>query len=85
MLITAAKAPEPVSEGMVAILEPFTDTTLIWSLSYITIAFMTVPNLIGLWILRKEIKSTIAQYWVDFSAKYPNDRMSKRFLKNGRL
>jgi AGCS family alanine or glycine:cation symporter len=63
----------------------FTDTTIIWSLSYITIAFMAVPNLIGLWILRKEIKSIIAQYWVDFSAKYPNDRMSKRFLKNGRL
>jgi len=63
----------------------FTDTTIIWSLSYITIAFMTVPNLIGLWILRKEIKATIAQYWVDFSAKYPQDRMSKKFLKNGRL
>ena len=63
----------------------FTDTTIIWSLSYITIAFMTVPNLIGLWILRKEIKSTIAQYWVDFSAKYPEDRMSKKFFKKGRL
>jgi AGCS family alanine or glycine:cation symporter len=63
----------------------FTDTTIIWSLSYLTIAFMAVPNLIGLWILRKEIKSTIAQYWVDFSAKYPNDRMSKKYLKNGRL
>jgi len=63
----------------------FTDTTIIWSLSYITIAFMTVPNLIGLWILRKEIKSTIAQYWIDFSAKHPDDRMAKKFLKNGRL
>lgn len=63
----------------------FTDTTIIWSLSYITIAFMTVPNLIGLWILRKEIKSTIGQYWIDFSAKHPDDRMAKRFLKNGRL
>ena len=63
----------------------FTDTTIIWSLSYITIAFMTVPNLIGLWILRKEIRSTIAQYWVDFSKKYPNDRMSQRYLKKGRL
>lgn len=63
----------------------FTDTTIIWSLSYITIAFMTVPNLIGLWILRKEIKSTIAQYWVDFSKKHPNDRMSQRYLKKGKL
>jgi len=63
----------------------FTDTTIIWSLSYITIALMTVPNLIGLWILRKEIKSTIAEYWVRFSKKYPDDRMSKKFIKNGRL
>jgi AGCS family alanine or glycine:cation symporter len=63
----------------------FTDTTLIWSLSYITIAFMAVPNLIGLWILRKEIKSTIAEYWVGFSARYPDDRMSKKYIKKGRL
>jgi len=63
----------------------FTDTTIIWSLSYLTIAFMTVPNLIGLWILRKEIKTTIADYWIAFSKKYPDDRMSKRYLKKGRL
>jgi AGCS family alanine or glycine:cation symporter len=63
----------------------FTDTTIIWSLSYITIAFMAVPNLIGLWLLRKEIKTTIADYWVLFSNKWPEDRMSKRFLMKGRL
>ena len=63
----------------------FTDTTIVWSLSYITIALMTVPNLVGLWILRKEIKSTIADYWVDFSAKHPEDRMSKKYLKKGKL
>jgi AGCS family alanine or glycine:cation symporter len=63
----------------------FTDTTIIWSLSYITIALMTVPNLIGLWILRKEIKTTIADYWRDFSATHPEDRMAKRYLKNGKL
>lgn len=63
----------------------FTDTTIIWSVSYITIALMTVPNLIGLWILRKEIKTTIADYWVAFAAKYPEDRMSKRFRRKGKL
>ncbi len=66
-------------------LASFTDTTLIWSLSYITIAFMAVPNLIGLWILRKEIKRSVAEYWAGFSVRYPDDRMSKKFLKNGRL
>jgi AGCS family alanine or glycine:cation symporter len=63
----------------------FTDTTIIWSLSYITIALMTVPNLIGLWILRKEIKSTIAEYWKDFSNTHPGDRMAIRFQNKGEL
>ncbi len=66
-------------------LASFTDTTIIWSLSYITIALMTVPNLIGLWILRKEIKSTIAEYWRDFSATHPEDRMAKKYLEKGKL
>jgi len=63
----------------------FTDTTIIWSLSYITIALMTVPNLIGLWILRKEIKQLIADYWMAFAVKYPDDRMSKKFINKGRI
>ncbi|HUX55719.1 MAG TPA: sodium:alanine symporter family protein [Bacteroidales bacterium] len=66
-------------------LASFTDTTIIWSLSYITIALMTVPNLIGLWILRKEIKTTIADYWRDFSAVHPDDRMAKKYLEKGKL
>lgn len=59
----------------------FTDTTIIWSLSYITIAFMTVPNLIGLWILRKEIKNTVASYWVDLLEKHPDDKTLKRYRR----
>jgi len=63
----------------------FTDTTIIWSLSYITIVLMTVPNLIGLWILRKEIKESIAKYWVDFSATHPDDKMARKFIEKGKL
>ncbi|MFO7977926.1 MAG: sodium:alanine symporter family protein [Bacteroidales bacterium] len=47
----------------------FTDTTIIWALSYITIALMTVPNLIGILILRKEIKTSIREYWADFKSE----------------
>jgi len=57
----------------------FTDTTLIWSLSYITIAMMTVPNLIGLIILRKDIKGSIKQYWVDFSKDHPNEKIGQKY------
>jgi alanine or glycine:cation symporter, AGCS family len=66
-------------------LASFTDTTIIWSLSYISIAFMAVPNLIGLWLLRKEIKTSIADYWSVFSEKHPEDDMSVRYRKKGNL
>lgn len=54
----------------------FTDTTIIWSLSYITIALMTVPNLIGLLLLRKEVKQSIRDYWFDFAKLYPGEKIS---------
>ena len=57
----------------------FVDTTIVWSLSYITIAVMTVPNLIGLLLMRKDIKQTITDYWVNFSKLHPEDRMSKKY------
>ncbi len=44
----------------------FTDTTIIWTLSGITIALMTIPNLFGIFMLRKEMKTTIKTYWEDF-------------------
>jgi len=49
----------------------FTDTTIVWNLSYITIAIMTIPNLFGLLVLQKDIKQTIAQYWSDFRKDWP--------------
>src|SRR5690554_2131210 len=49
----------------------FTDTTIIWNLSLITIAFMTVPNLIGLLILHREVRSTIREYWLTFRKEHP--------------
>jgi AGCS family alanine or glycine:cation symporter len=57
----------------------FADTTLIWSLSYLTIAIMTIPNLIGLLILRKDIKGTIKQYWLDFSKDHPGEKIGQRY------
>jgi AGCS family alanine or glycine:cation symporter len=41
----------------------FTDTTIIWTLSGITIALMAFPNLVGILLLHKEVKSSIAEYW----------------------
>ncbi len=53
----------------------FTDTTIVWAVSYITIALMTIPNLIGILILSPEIKRTIKEYWVDFHRNFPDVRI----------
>ncbi|MDF1571897.1 MAG: sodium:alanine symporter family protein [Bacteroidales bacterium] len=58
-------------------LASFTDTTIVWNLSYITIALMTIPNLAGILILRKDIKSTINQYWKDFRNDWPDERVPR--------
>ncbi|MGQ9621122.1 MAG: alanine/glycine:cation symporter family protein [Bacteroidales bacterium] len=63
----------------------FTDTTIVWSLSYITITLMAVPNLIGLWILRKEIKQTIDGYWTDLLAKHPEDKKLLEYMRKDKL
>jgi AGCS family alanine or glycine:cation symporter len=60
----------------------FTDTTLVWNLSYITIAIMTIPNLAGLWILHRDIKTTIKDYWVDFQNDWPTARIPKSERKD---
>lgn len=52
-------------------LASFTDTTIIWTLSGITIALMTLPNLFGILLLSKEMKRTVAQYWAQFYTENP--------------
>jgi AGCS family alanine or glycine:cation symporter len=39
------------------------DTTLVWTLSAVAIVVMTIPNLIGILLLRKEMKSSVKEYW----------------------
>lgn len=56
-------------------LASFADTTIVWNLSLITIAFMTVPNLIGLLILHKEVRSSIKDYWIDFRKDHPEEKV----------
>lgn len=39
------------------------DTTLIWNISAVTLFFMAMPNLIGILLLRKDMKATVDAYW----------------------
>lgn len=49
----------------------FIDTTIIWTASLITAAMMAMPNLIGIFLLRKDMKQTVEDYWVYFKKEFP--------------
>jgi AGCS family alanine or glycine:cation symporter len=51
----------------------FADTTIIWTLSGITIALMTLPNLVGILMLRKDMKQSVDDYWANFKKNWPNE------------
>lgn len=46
------------------------DTTLVWTLSAVAIVIMTLPNLLGIFLLRKEMKESVAKYWIDFKKEH---------------
>ena len=50
------------------------DTSLIWLISAVTVALMTIPNLVSLLILHREMRETIDDYWVQFDREYPGER-----------
>jgi AGCS family alanine or glycine:cation symporter len=39
------------------------DTSLVWLISAITVALMTLPNLLGIFLMRKEVKEMTSAYW----------------------
>ncbi|MFL2534732.1 MAG: alanine/glycine:cation symporter family protein [Candidatus Azotimanducaceae bacterium] len=45
------------------------DTSLIWLIAAITVAFMTIPNLVAILLLRREMKDAVADYWEAFDAE----------------
>ena len=55
-------------------LAAFTDTTIIWTLSGITIAVMTLPNLIGILMLRKDMKTSVDEFWAGFKKEWPEEK-----------
>jgi len=52
----------------------FVDTTIIWTLSGITIALMTIPNLFGLLFLHKEMKSEVKLFWKEYRNRFPEEK-----------
>ncbi len=58
-------------------LASFTDTTIIWTLSGITIALMTIPNLVGILSLAKEMKSEVKSFWLEYADRFPGEKVPK--------
>ena len=55
----------------------FTDTTILWTFSGITIAMMAVPNLIGILILHREMKTEVKLFWGEWANRYPGKKCPK--------
>jgi len=55
----------------------FTDTTIIWTLSGITIALMTIPNLFGILSLSKEMKREVKSFWEEYAKRFPDEKAPK--------
>ncbi len=51
----------------------FSDTTIIWNIALVTVVAMTIPNLIGILLLHKDMKQTVNKYWEDFHKEYPDN------------
>ena len=59
------------------ILASFADTEVIWTLSAITIALMTLPNLVGIFWLQNDMKRTIREYGERFEEEFPDEKHPK--------
>ncbi|NOR76406.1 MAG: amino acid carrier protein [Draconibacterium sp.] len=55
----------------------FADTTIIWTLSGITIALMTIPNLFGILALSKEMKNEVKIFWKEYAKRFPGEKLPK--------
>jgi len=58
-------------------LASFVDTTIVWTLSGITIALMTIPNLFGILALSKEMKSEVKLFWKEYAKRFPGEKVPK--------
>nr|WP_217434965.1 AGCS family amino acid carrier protein [Marinifaba aquimaris] len=39
------------------------DTTVVWTLAAVTVVVMTIPNLVGIVLLRRDMKDSVKEYW----------------------
>lgn len=47
----------------------FTDTTIVWNFAAVAVVLMTLPNLFGIMLMRREMKELVQDYWKDYADK----------------
>ena len=47
------------------ILAAVIDTEIIWNIAYVVVALVSIPNLIALFVLRKEMKEQVTSYVIE--------------------
>lgn len=57
------------------------DTTVVWSLAYVVIVLMAVPNLFGIMMLHKDMKLSVKEYWLKFKKEHPEDAQHIKVLE----
>ena len=55
------------------------DTSLIWLISAIAIAFMTLPNLFSMLYLHREMKEEVGKYWDKFHKENPDSKYGAKY------
>ena len=68
---TASVLPYRVLYVLGFFLAAIADTSLIWLVSAITIALMTLPNLFSILMLHREMRTTVDDYWDKFDREHP--------------
>lgn len=53
------------------------DTSIIWNFADVAIVLMALPNLLGLWLLHREIKSSVKEYTETFNRDNPTEPQLK--------
>ena len=74
LLGTASVLPYRILYVLGFFVAAISDTSLIWLVSAITIALMTIPNLIAILLLRSEMRDTIEEYWDQFEREQQKER-----------
>jgi AGCS family alanine or glycine:cation symporter len=69
LLGTRAVMPYRVVYCLGFFLASFTDTTIIWNFAAVGIVVMALPNLIGIMLLRKEMKQMLTEYREDLQQR----------------